>query len=47
MLETVEERVNLLKRGLTGKEIEKEYLIANGIRLINRNILFVPKGQDN
>ena len=46
MFETIEERVRLLKRGFTGKDIEKAYLMANDIRLINRNILFVPKDQD-
>lgn len=46
MLETIEERVRLLKRGFTGKDIEKAYLMINGMRIIDRNILFVPKGQD-
>lgn len=40
MLETIEERVRLMKRGFTGKEIEKTYLIANDIRLVNRNVLY-------
>lgn len=43
MFETVEERVRLLKRGFTGKEIEKAYLMINDIRLVNNNILFVPE----
>ena len=47
MFETIEERVKLLKRGFTGKDIEKAYLMTNDMRLINRNILFVPKDQDN
>lgn len=40
MFETVEERVRLLKRGFTGKDIEKAYLMVNDIRLINRNVLY-------
>jgi hypothetical protein len=40
MLESIEERVKFLKRGFTGKDIEKAYLIANDIRLINRNVLY-------
>ncbi len=43
MFETIEERVKLLKRGFTGKDIEKAYLMVNDMRIINRNILFVPK----
>lgn len=43
MFESIEDRVKLLKRGFTGKEIEKAYLMANDIQLINRNILFIPK----
>ena len=46
MFETIEERVRLLKRGFTGKDIEKAYLITNDMMIIDRNILFVPKGQD-
>lgn len=40
MLDTVEERVKLLRMGFTGKEIEKAYLIANNIRLVDRNVLY-------
>lgn len=43
MFDTIEDRVRLLKKGFTGKEIEKAYLTANGIKLVNNNILFVPK----
>ena len=43
MFDTIEERVKLLKRGFTGKDIEKAYLMANDMRIINRNILFIPK----
>ena len=46
MFETIEERVRLLKRGFTGKEIEKAYLMTNDMRIINGNILFFPKDQD-
>lgn len=41
MLETVEERVKLLKMGFTGKEIEKAYLIANSIRTIDCAVLYL------
>lgn len=47
MLKTIEERVRLLKRGFTGKDIERAYLMTNGMRIINSNILFIPKDQDN
>ncbi len=40
MLDTVEERVKLLRMGFTGKEIEKAYLIANNILLINKNVFY-------
>lgn len=40
MLETSQERVKLLKAGLTGKQIEKIYLKVNDFRLINGNLLF-------
>ncbi len=43
MFESIEERVKLLKRGFTEKDIEKAYLMANDIRVINKNILFIPK----
>ncbi len=40
MLEKTEDRVKLLKRGFTGKDIEKAYLMANDMRIINRNVLY-------
>lgn len=40
MFESIEERVKLLKRGFTEKEIEKAYLMANDIRVVNRNVLY-------
>lgn len=40
MFETTKERVKLLKRGFTGKDIEKAYLMTNDMRIINRNILY-------
>lgn len=40
MFETTGERVKLLKRGFTGKDIEKAYLMANDMRIINRNVLY-------
>ncbi|VVB56396.1 Uncharacterised protein [uncultured archaeon] len=39
MLETIEERVKLLKAGLTGKEIEELYIANNNFKII-RNILY-------
>lgn len=47
MFDTIEERVRLLKRGFTGKDIEKAYLMVNDIRIINKNILFIPKKLTN
>ena len=38
MLETIEERVKLLKAGLTGKEIEGLYIANNNFKIV-RNIL--------
>lgn len=40
MLETSEERVRLLKAGLTGKDIERLYIIHNNIKIIGRPLLF-------
>ena len=40
MLDTIEERVRLLKRGFTGKDIEKAYLMINDMRIIDRNVLY-------
>ena len=40
MFETTEERVKLLKRGFTGKDIEKAYLMINDMRIIDRNVLY-------
>jgi len=34
-LETREERVKLLKAGLTGKQIEQIYVKANGFKVVN------------
>ena len=34
MLETAEERVKLLKAGLTGKEIERLYIEKNNIKVV-------------
>ena len=39
MLETIEERVKLLKAGLTGKEIEGLYIVNNNFKIV-RNILY-------
>ena len=39
MLETIEERVQLLRAGLTGKEIEGLYIANNNFKIIH-NILY-------
>lgn len=39
MLETSEERVKLLKTGVSGKDIEKMYVELNGMKIIDNNIL--------
>lgn len=39
MLETPEERIRLLRKGFSGKEIEDMYLYANDIRTVCGNIL--------
>jgi hypothetical protein len=44
MLETPEERVELLKAGLSGKTIEKLYLVYNGIKIVHSPILFDIQG---
>lgn len=41
MLETSEERVRLLKAGLTGKDIERLYITYNNIKVIGQPLLFV------
>lgn len=38
-LETSQERVILLKAGLTGKDIEKLYIIYNGFKVLSANVL--------
>lgn len=40
VLETPEERVKLLKAGLTGKDIEKLYVRYNEFKVISGNVLF-------
>jgi|GEM_PF-4857760 len=40
MLETSEERVRLLKAGLTGKDIERLYIVHNNIKIIGGPLLF-------
>jgi len=40
MFEKIEDRVKLLKRGFTGKDIEKAYLMTNDMRIINGNVLY-------
>lgn len=40
MLETSEERVKLLKAGISGKTIEKLYLIYNNFKIVSLPALF-------
>ncbi|MCX9010418.1 MAG: hypothetical protein OIN66_04765 [Candidatus Methanoperedens sp.] len=40
MLETSEERIRLLKAGITGKDIEKLYVIYNNFKIIGAPLLF-------
>lgn len=46
MLETAEERVKLLKKGLSGKEIEILYIEHNNFNLIRTTILYEANGFD-
>lgn len=40
MLETPKERIELLKIGITGKTIERLYIINNNIKVINAPMFF-------
>lgn len=40
MLETSEERVKLLKAGISGKKIEMLYIIYNNFKIIGSPLLF-------
>jgi hypothetical protein len=40
MLETAEERVKLLKTGISGKEIERLYIKGNSIKIILTPAIF-------
>lgn len=40
ILATSEERVKLLKAGISGKEIERLYVLYNNLRIINMPLLF-------
>jgi len=40
MLETSEERVRLLKAGITGKEIERLYIMYNKLKIVTKPVLF-------
>ncbi len=40
MLETRQERTELMKTGIDGIEVEERYVIGNKIRIINGNLLF-------
>jgi DNA-binding CsgD family transcriptional regulator len=40
MLETSDERVELLKAGIPGKIIEELYISGNNIKILKRHVLF-------
>ena len=40
MLETPEERVKLLKAGITGKTIEELYVMYNNFKIVSSPLLF-------
>lgn len=40
MLETMQERVELLKSGISGKHIEYLYITGNNMKIINSNLLY-------
>lgn len=40
MLETPQERVKLLKAGITGKTIERLYLVENNFKLVRSPVFF-------
>ncbi len=44
MLETSEERVKLLKAGISGRDIEKLYIIYNNFKIIGSPLLFKHAG---
>ncbi len=44
MLETSEERVKLLKAGISGRDIEKLYIIYNNFKIIGSPLLFNHSG---
>jgi hypothetical protein len=39
MLETMQERVELLKVGISGRDIEELYIRGNDIKIVNLNLL--------
>jgi hypothetical protein len=47
MLETAEERIKLLKKGLSGKEIERLYIEHNNFKIIRTLILCEAKEFDS
>jgi hypothetical protein len=47
MLETAKERIKLLKKGLSGKEIERLYIEQNNLKIIRAPILYEAKEFDS
>ncbi len=46
MLESSNERVELLKRGISSKTIEKLYLLCNNFKIVSSPVLFEPDEVD-
>lgn len=46
ILETSEERVELLKAGMYGKDIEKLYLESNGFKIVMGSVLIDTNWKD-
>jgi hypothetical protein len=43
MLETTQERVKLLRSGISGKRIEYLYVTGNNMKILNSNLLYVAE----
>ncbi len=47
MLETPEERIRLLKAGISARDIEKLYIIYNDFKIVGSPVLFESNNVDN
>jgi hypothetical protein len=43
MLETAQERVKLLRAGISGKRIECLYVTGNNMKIINSSLLYIAE----